>query len=94
MVIVNLPESKKGALSKKGDFKGEKRKKIRFFDEDKQGEIEEESLPNVNNGMPLIKFYDKLVGEQSGECPFFCLQFSESSIFKNREKKKMFRIDL
>ena len=35
MVIVNLPETKKGSLSKKGDFKGEKRKKIRFFDEDK-----------------------------------------------------------
>lgn len=45
---------------------------MRFLDEESKNEIEEESNPNTNNGMPLVKKYESLL-EGGRKSPFFLL---------------------
>jgi hypothetical protein len=59
---------------------------IRGKTDDERPEIEEEASTNVNNGLPSIRNYDKILIRQGISSPFLLLQYSKGTAFKRGEK--------
>lgn len=55
---------------------------------DEQNEIEEESNPYKNNGLPFIKDYEEVLsdGTNKRNIPLLIFSFSKKTSIKNKEK--------